>query len=413
MNGRALVVLGTQWGDEGKGKIVDSLTPFVAAVVRFQGGHNAGHTLVIDGQRIALHLIPSGILHDSVHCLIGGGVVVSPADLLAEIESLEQRGISVRDRLRLSRECPLLLPSHRALDLAAESASGDRAIGTTGRGIGPAYEDKVARRGLRIGDLDAPDFAERLRRLLDYHDSLLRHYYHREATDRSTADASCSLAREQLLPLCDDIGSVLWELVSTGSNILFEGAQGALLDIDQGSYPYVTSSNTTAGAAATGSGFGPRHLSAVLGVVKAYATRVGEGPFATELMDETGEYLAKQGGEIGTTTGRARRCGWLDLHALRRTVRANSIDSLVLTKIDVLDGLPKIALCIDHREEGPEYMTLPGWSGGTEGATSMDALPVAARDYIACIEEYAGVPIDIISTGAERCATIIRQNPFL
>ena len=413
MNGRALVVLGTQWGDEGKGKIVDLLTPFVAAVVRFQGGHNAGHTLVIDGQRIALHLIPSGILHDSVHCLIGGGVVVSPADLLAEIESLEQRGISVRNRLRLSRECPLLLPSHRALDLAAESASGDRAIGTTGRGIGPAYEDKVARRGLRIGDLDTPDFAERLRRLLDYHDSLLRHYYRSEAADRSAADASCRLAREQLLPLCDDIGSVLWELASTGSNILFEGAQGALLDIDQGSYPYVTSSNTTAGAAATGSGFGPRHLSAVLGVVKAYATRVGEGPFATELRDETGEYLAKQGGEIGTTTGRARRCGWLDLHALRRTVRANSIDSLVLTKIDVLDGLPKIALCIDHREEGPEYMTLPGWSGGTEGATSMDGLPAAARDYIACIEEYAGVPIDIISTGAERCATIVRQNPFL
>ncbi len=427
---RNVVVLGTQWGDEGKGKIVDLLTERADAVVRFQGGHNAGHTLVCDGQKTVLHLIPSGILRQDVYCLIGNGVVLAPDALLKEIAELEARSVPVRERLRLSPACPLILPYHVALDQARELRRGARKIGTTGRGIGPAYEDKVARRGLRLADLqDAARFERKLREVMEYHNFQLEHYYGAETLDVDVVLADALAMGEQLLPMMADVTALLHQLRGESRSILFEGAQGSLLDIDHGTYPFVTSSNTTAGGTATGSGFGPLYLDYVLGITKAYTTRVGSGPFPTELFDETGEHLATRGHEFGATTGRARRCGWFDAVALRNAVNINSVSGLCLTKLDVLDGLESIQLCIGYESasgepvpnpmdsddyEGlvPIYETVPGWSESTVGAKSLDELPKAARDYIALIETVVGAPIDIISTGPDRLETIVLHDPF-
>jgi adenylosuccinate synthase len=430
MIGRNVVVLGTQWGDEGKGKIVDLLTDRADAVVRFQGGHNAGHTLVCDGQTTVLHLIPSGILRDRVRCLIGNGVVLAPDALLKEIAELEERGVPVRERLRLSPTCPLILPYHVALDNAREARRGDDRIGTTGRGIGPAYEDKVSRRGLRLGDLSAPArFERKLREVMEYHNFQLEHYYKAPTCDVDAVLAETLTLGEQLLPMMADVTAILHELRAEARSILFEGAQGSLLDIDHGTYPFVTSSNTTAGGTATGSGFGPLYLDYVLGITKAYTTRVGSGPFPTELFDATGEYLARRGHEFGATTGRARRCGWFDAVALRNAVNINSVSGLCLTKLDVLDGLESIRICTGYADAGgdpvpnpmdsddydglvPVYETVPGWSESTLGARSLDDLPSAARDYISLIEAVVGAPIDIISTGPDRVETIILHDPF-
>jgi adenylosuccinate synthase len=428
--GKNVVVLGTQWGDEGKGKIVDLLTDEAKVVVRFQGGHNAGHTLVIDGAKTVLHLIPSGILRAGVSCLIGNGVVLAPDALLKEMGELEARGVPVRERLRLSPACPLILPCHVALDLAREQARGAARIGTTGRGIGPAYEDKVARRGLRLGDLfKGPVFAERLRELIDFHNFMLGRYYNVATCDASAILVQAETWAEQLRPLLADVTSSLHRSRLTGQNILFEGAQGSLLDIDHGTYPFVTSSNTTAGGTATGSGFGPLYLDYVLGITKAYTTRVGSGPFPTELFCDVGRHLSARGNEFGSTTGRPRRCGWFDAIALRTAARINSISGLCLTKLDVLDGLTEVKVCIGYRNAAgaeiespshaddyadivPVYETLPGWSDSTSGATSLAQLPTAARAYIARIEAVTGVPIDIISTGPDRVETIILRHPF-
>jgi len=388
--GKNVVVIGTQWGDEGKGKVVDLLTDRAAAVVRFQGGHNAGHTLVIDGQTTVLHLIPSGILRDQVLCIIGNGVVLSPSALLEELDMLDKAGVPARDRLKISESCPLILPYHIALDQARERARGKKAIGTTGRGIGPAYEDKVARRGLRLGELlDPAHFTERLR----------------------------------------DIPGLLHRMRREGRDIMFEGAQGALLDIDHGTYPYVTSSTTTAGGAASGSGVGPRHIDYVLGIVKAYTTRVGAGPFPTELFDDDGNHLGEKGHEFGATTGRQRRCGWLDTVALRRSLDINSVSGMCITKLDVLDGLETLKIAVSYSLNGesidsppagadlieqctPEYIEMPGWSESTVGAKSFDDLPTAAKDYLNKVEELCEAPIAIISTGPDRAETIILKHPF-
>ena len=420
--GRCVVVLGTQWGDEGKGRVVDLLTAQAAAVVRFQGGHNAGHTLVLGARRIKLHLVPSGVLRPGIQCLIGNGVVLSPAALLREIDDLEKEDIPVRERLRISPACPILLPSHAALDMARE-ADDSMHIGTTGCGIGPAYEDKAARRGLRIMDLVRRDFDQRLQRLLDFHDFILTRCHQAPPTDRDAVQAQCQAAREHLLPLAADVPEILESLRLAGKNILFEGAQGALLDIDHGTYPFVTSSGTTAGNAAGGSGFGPLHLDGVLGVTKVYTTRVGEGPFPSEVGGEAGCHLAEKGQEIGTTTGRPRRCGWFDAAAVRRAVQLNSITGLCLTKLDVLDGLDKLRLCTGYEggftplaPEGPGaplYEELPGWQESTAGVTELDDLPDAARDYVRRIEELAGAPLYMISTGAERSEMISLRDPFL
>ncbi|MEE4108588.1 MAG: adenylosuccinate synthase [Halieaceae bacterium] len=428
--GRNVVVLGTQWGDEGKGKIVDLLTDRADAVVRFQGGHNAGHTLVCDGQTTVLHLIPSGILRDSVQCLIGNGVVLAPDALLKEIGELEERGVPVRERLRLSPACPLILPYHVALDNARETRRGDDKIGTTGRGIGPAYEDKVSRRGLRLGDLSDPArFERKLREVMEYHNFQLEHYYKAPTCDVDAVLTETLTLGEQLLPMMADVTAILHQLRAESRSILFEGAQGSLLDIDHGTYPFVTSSNTTAGGTATGSGFGPLYLDYVLGITKAYTTRVGSGPFPTELFDATGEHLARRGHEFGATTGRARRCGWFDAVALRNAVNINSVSGLCLTKLDVLDGLESIQICVGYTDAGgnpvpnpmdsddydglvPVYETVPGWSESTLGARSLDDLPSAARDYISLIETVVGAPIDIISTGPDRLETIILHDPF-
>jgi adenylosuccinate synthase len=425
-----VVVLGTQWGDEGKGKIVDLLTDQASAVVRFQGGHNAGHTLVIEGQKTVLHLIPSGILRENVQCLIGNGVVLAPDALLREIETLEAKGVPVRDRLRLSPACPLILPYHVALDQAREARRGNARIGTTGRGIGPAYEDKVARRGVRLGDLRDPErFARKLEEVLDYHNFQLQHYYQVAPLDfQQVLDETMEMAR-QLLPMVADVTSLLHEYRKTEAKILFEGAQGSLLDIDHGTYPFVTSSNTTAGGTATGSGFGPLYLDYVLGITKAYTTRVGSGPFPTELFDETGAHLASRGHEFGATTGRPRRCGWFDAVALRTAVNINSVSGLCLTKLDVLDGLETIQICVGYTDsegrpvpnpvdsddyEGlvPVYESVPGWQESTLGVRSLDGLPRAALDYIHKIEDVVGAPIDIISTGPDRVETIVLRHPF-
>jgi len=428
---KSVVVLGTQWGDEGKGKIVDLLTDQAAVVARFQGGHNAGHTLVVNGEKTVLHLIPSGILREGVTCLIGNGVVLAPDALLKEIRGLEEKGVPVRQRLRLSPACPLILPYHVALDQAREIARGSAKIGTTGRGIGPAYEDKVARRGLRLGDMFYPErFANKLREVLEYHNFALTQYYKVDAVDYDQVLAECMEMAEQLKPMVANVTEMLHQYRERGQNILFEGAQGSLLDIDHGTYPFVTSSNTTAGGAATGSGVGPLYLDYILGITKAYTTRVGSGPFPTELFDEVGEHLAKQGHEFGSTTGRARRCGWFDAVALRHAVQVNSVSGLCLTKLDVLDGLETVKICIGYKDADgndanapvdaedyealtPVYEQMPGWSETTIGAQTIDALPEAARNYIKRLEDLVGAPIDIVSTGPDRSQTIVLRHAFL
>ena len=425
-----VVILGTQWGDEGKGKIVDLLTDQADAVARFQGGHNAGHTLVIDGKKTVLHLIPSGILRDDVTCLIGNGVVLCPEALLKEIAELEEKSVPVRERLRLSPACPLILPFHIALDQARELAKGKDKIGTTGRGIGPAYEDKVARRGVRLGDLKHPQrFAAKLKEVLEYHNFQLTQYYKVEALDYQTVYDETMERAKEILPMMADTTTLLHEYREAGKNILFEGAQGSLLDIDHGTYPFVTSSNTTAGGTATGSGVGPLYLDYILGITKAYTTRVGSGPFPTELFDEVGEHLAKKGHEFGATTGRARRCGWFDAVALRQAVRVNSISGICLTKLDVLDGLESIKICVSYQDAAGNaapmpidaedyqnvvavYEDMPGWSESTLGAKTLDELPAAAQAYIKRLEALVGAPIDIISTGPDRVETIVLRHAF-
>jgi adenylosuccinate synthase len=434
--GKNVIVIGTQWGDEGKGKVVDLLTDQAQAVVRFQGGHNAGHTLVIDGEKTVLHLIPSGVLRDNVMCLIGNGVVVSPSALIEEIDMLEARGVPVSERLRISEACPLILPYHVALDHAREVARGKSAIGTTGRGIGPAYEDKVSRRGLRLGDLfHRKRFAAKLGEVLDYHNFALQHYYKADPVDfQQVLDEALTLG-ERIKPLVADVPEMLYEIQKSKGSILFEGAQGALLDIDHGTYPYVTSSNTTAGGAATGSGVGPGYFDYILGITKAYTTRVGSGPFPTELydgnelLDTVGEHLARQGHEFGSTTGRPRRCGWFDAVALRRSNQINSTSGLCITKLDVLDGLDTIRICVGYEINGeerrtppvgadalegckPVYVDMPGWKESTVGIRNYDDLPDNAKAYLKRIEEITETPIDIISTGPDRKETIILRHPF-
>jgi adenylosuccinate synthase len=434
--GKSVVVIGTQWGDEGKGKVVDLLTDRASAVVRFQGGHNAGHTLVIGEQKTVLHLIPSGVLRENVQCLIGNGVVLSPEALLKELAMLEENGVPARERLRISEACPLILPYHIALDHAREKARGKQAIGTTGRGIGPAYEDKVSRRGLRLGDLFHRErFAAKLGEVLDYHNFALQHYFKADPIDFNQVLDETLAMQDELQPLVDDVTELLHQHQKAGNNIMFEGAQGALLDIDHGTYPFVTSSNTTAGGAATGSGMGPRYFDYVLGITKAYTTRVGSGPFPTELydgvqlLDVVGEHLAKQGHEFGSTTGRPRRCGWFDAVALRRSVQINSVSGLCITKLDVLDGLDNIRICVGYKYNDeirqtppvgaeafaavePVYEELPGWKESTVGVKAYDELPANARAYLKRIEEVTEIPIDIISTGPERTETIILRHPF-
>ena len=427
---KSVVVLGTQWGDEGKGKIVDLLTDQASVAVRFQGGHNAGHTLVINGEKTVLHLLPSGILRDSVTCVIGNGVVLSLDALVKEITALEDKQVFVRDRLRISGACPLILPSHIALDQARELKKGEGKIGTTGRGIGPAYEDKVGRRGIRLAEtLNEDRFAEKLKELTEYHNFMLENYYGVEPVDfEATLESQLTLARN-LRPLIDDTIDLLHNRRKEGADILFEGAQGSLLDIDHGTYPFVTSSNTTAGGTATGSGYGPLYLDYVLGITKAYTTRVGSGPFPTELFDEVGAHLASVGHEKGATTGRDRRCGWFDAAAVRFAVRINSVSGICLTKLDVLDGLETIRVCVGYKGKGdsasgslmdidsykelePIYEDLPGWTESTVGAKSLDELPENARAYIRYIESAIEVPVDIISTGPDREETIILRHPF-
>jgi adenylosuccinate synthase len=389
---RNVVVLGTQWGDEGKGKIVDLLTDRADAVVRFQGGHNAGHTLVCDGVKTVLHLIPSGILRADVQCLIGNGVVLAPDALISEIEELEARGVPVRERLQLSPACPLILPYHVALDLAREQRRGAGKIGTTGRGIGPAYEDKVARRGVRLGDLQDPArFERKLREVMDYHNFQLREYYAAQALDVDAVIAQTLAHGEQLLPMMHDVTARLHQMRADSRSILFEGAQGSLLDIDHGTYPFVTSSNTTAGGTATGSGFGPLYLDYVLGITKAYTTRVGSGPFPTELFDATGEHLATRGHEFGATTGRARRCGWFDAVALRNAVNINSVSGLCLTKLDVLDGLEEIRVCVGYADAAGNPVPNPidsddyeGWYRSTSPCRAGATLPLARGNSMHC-----------------------------
>jgi adenylosuccinate synthase len=424
-----IVVVGTQWGDEGKGKIVDLLTDQASAVVRFQGGHNAGHTLVMGNDKTVLHLIPSGILHGDVRCLIGNGVVFEPFAFMQEVELLESRGVSVRDRLTISPACQLIMPFHVQLDLAREEALGERKIGTTGRGIGPAYEDKVARRGIRIGDLfDWKKFQDQVEEVLEFHNFVLTNYHQKPLVELSAILDSFASVSDDLRPMVSDIVPILQTLKRDNCKVLFEGAQGSLLDVDMGTYPYVTSSNTTAGGAALGSGVGPKDLDYILGIAKAYTTRVGEGPFPTELGDDTGELLAKRGHEFGATTGRPRRCGWFDAVSMKRAISLNSVTGLCLTKIDVLDELEIIKICIDYQldcDEGlfdfssdrmleakPVYLEIPGWQESTKGITEYSRLPEGARNYIRALEEEVGVPIAIISTGPDRVETIILENPF-
>ena len=428
--GKNIIVLGTQWGDEGKGKIVDLLTENVAAVVRFQGGHNAGHTVVIDGEKTILHLIPSGILHDGVECLIGNGVVLSPEALMKEITMLEINGVKARESLRVSEACTLILPYHIALDQAREAAKGKDKIGTTGRGIGPAYEDKVARRALRVGDLNDNSRLEcKLKELLDYHNFMLTQYFKDDALDYQKILDELHQQAEELTPMIADVGMRLDMLHREGENILFEGAQGTWLDIDHGTYPFVTSSNTTAGGASTGTGFGPANFHYVLGITKAYTTRVGSGPFPTELDDDIGKHLAKVGHEFGATTGRPRRCGWFDAVALRRSAQINSLTGLCITKLDVLDQLKTIKVCIAYELNGktidlppigaeafakckPIYEEYDGWQSNTIGVKQYDDLPSAAKKYLDRLVELTGVPVDIISTGPDRNETILLKNPL-
>jgi adenylosuccinate synthase len=428
---RNVVVIGTQWGDEGKGKLVDWLTDRAQGVVRFQGGHNAGHTLVIGSRKTVLHLIPSGILRGNVDCYIGNGVVLSPQALVQEMDELEAAGVAVAKKLRISEACPLILPFHAAIDQAREAAKGGaNKIGTTGRGIGPAYEDKAARRAIRLQDLLKPvRFAEKLKDLLEYHNFLLKNWYRQPEIDfQTTLDETLAFAR-RIAPLVADVPRALYEANREGRNLLFEGAQGSLLDIDHGTYPFVTSSNCVAGAASAGAGVGPQHLHYVLGITKAYTTRVGEGPFPTELSDNVGERLRQRGQEFGATTGRPRRTGWFDAAAMKRSIQLNGVSGLCITKLDVLDGAESLKICVGYKVEGkvsdilpvgaeelalcvPVYEEMPGWRESTVGVKTHDGLPRAARDYLARIESLCGVPVDMISTGPERDETIVRRHQF-
>jgi adenylosuccinate synthase len=427
---RNVVVIGTQWGDEGKGKVVDWLTESAQGVVRFQGGHNAGHTLVIGGKKQVLRLIPSGILRPGVTCYIGSGVVLSPEALLQEIDELERAGVAVRDRLRISSTCPLILPYHVALDRAREARAGDAKIGTTGRGIGPAYEDKVGRRALRVRDLFAPEtLRQRIRDVLDFHNFALVQYYGGQALDPDqVADDALRLA-PRIAPMVADVPAELSAAARRGDRLLFEGAQGALLDVDHGTYPFVTSSNCIAGAASAGAGVGPQQLDFVLGIAKAYTTRVGSGPFPTELFDEVGKHLATKGNEFGSVTGRPRRCGWFDAVAMRRSIQLNGVTGLCVTKLDVLDGLSTVKICTGYVRAGqpvdllpfgaedvatcePLYEEIPGWSESTYGVKAWDGLPAAAQRYLQRLSELVGSPIDMVSTGPDRDETILIRHPF-
>ena len=426
--GKNVVVLGSQWGDEGKGKIVDLLTEKAAAVARFQGGHNAGHTLVVDGKTTVLHLIPSGILREGVTCFIGNGVVLAPDALLKEMKELEDNNVPVRERLRISPNCPLIMPYHVALDQAREAKRGTGKIGTTGRGIGPAYEDKVARRAIKLADLFRDDLEEKLRNLIEYHNFQLTQYYKVDAIDFDETFKLCQEWREEIKGMVTDVTEDLNQLRLAGKNLMFEGAQGTLLDIDHGTYPFVTSSSVTAGGVSTGTGIGPLYLNYVLGITKAYTTRVGSGPFPTELFDDVGAHLAKVGHEFGATTGRARRCGWFDAESLRRAVVLNSMSGICLTKLDVLDGLEELLIGVGYNlpetecagahdaefyeSVTPKYETLQGWSESTVGITSYDDLPENAKIYIKRIEELIGCPVDIISTGPDREETIVLRDPY-
>ena len=427
-----VVVIGTQWGDEGKGKIVDWLTDHSQGVVRFQGGHNAGHTLVIGGHKTALQLIPSGIMRDGVACYIGNGVVLSVPDVLREIDKLAAIGVEVPSRLKISEACPIILPYHTALDVAREVARGDAKIGTTGKGIGPAYEDKVARRAIRAADLlNEKRFAEKLRENLDYHNFVLANYLKVSTVDyqKTLDDALADVPR--LKPMVGDVSSALYAAFNAGANLLFEGAQGSLLDVDHGTYPYVTSSNCVAGNASTGSGVGPGMLHYILGITKAYTTRVGSGPFPSELPTDAGvgKHLATVGHEFGTVTGRPRRCGWFDAALLKRSVQINGVTGMCFTKLDVLDGLESLRICTGYKLNGktvdifpvgaedaaacePIYEEMPGWKESTVGAKSLDVLPANARAYIDRIEKLVGIPIDMISTGPDREETIVLRHPF-
>lgn len=428
--GKTVVIIGAQWGDEGKGKVVDLLTDRVQAVVRFQGGHNAGHTLVINGVKTALNLIPSGIMRPGVACLIGNGVVLSLGALLKEIEKVEATGAEVRSRLFISEAAPLVLPVHAQLDQAREIARGEAKIGTTGKGIGPAYEDKIARRAVRVGDLFSRDLlAAKLGELLAYHNFVLQQYYQQDPVDfQQTLDELLAQA-ERIRPMVSDVTERLRQHLARGDNVLFEGAQGALLDIDHGTYPYVTSSNTTAGGAATGTGVGPRAIDYVLGIVKAYATRVGSGPFPTEQDNDIGQHIRDKGMEYGTVTQRPRRCGWFDAVAARRSIFNNSVTGLCVTKLDVLDELDEIRICTGYRVKGqtvdtppigaegfadvePVYESLPGWKTSTFGIREYDALPENARRYLQRMAEVTETPVAIISTGPDRDHTMVLQNPF-
>ncbi|HEU5467850.1 MAG TPA: adenylosuccinate synthase [Steroidobacteraceae bacterium] len=412
--GRFVVVVGAQCGDEGKGKVVDLLTERVAGVARFQGGHNAGHTLVIDGVKTVLSLIPSGVLREGVRCFIGNGVVVSLDALLSEADMLVARGVPAFARIAVSPLCPLILPSHATIDRARERASGDRKIGTTGRGVGPAYEDKIARRAVRLGDLaDARHFESRLRELLDWHNFLLEKRLGEAAVDfRQTLDA-CLAQGERVRPLVADVTGELRRLRERGASVMFEGAQGSMLDVDHGTFPFVTSSNTVAGYAPVGTGLGPRDIDDVLGVVKAYTTRVGAGPFPTELHDDVGRHLSRVGQEFGAVTGRPRRTGWFDAVALRRSIVNNGITGLCVTKLDVLDGLGEVKLCVEYGAGGePRYESMPGWRARTAGLCALAELPAAARAYLERLESACGVPVTMISTGAEREQMIVSRHPF-
>ncbi len=422
---KTMVILGGQWGDEGKGKIVDLLTERANVVVRFQGGHNAGHTLVIGDNRLVLHLIPSGILHEGVTCVLGQGVVISPKALMEEIDLLNQKGIPVLERLKVSSAAPLVLPYHVALDKAREHAQGAKAVGTTGRGIGPAYEDKVARRAIRMIDLLSPEvFEQKLDKNLEYHNFILTQYYKVEPVAKAPILEEAAIIRERLANVIIDVPAFLAQSYKDNQNIIFEGAQGTMLDIDHGTYPYVTSSNTTAGGVATGSGFGPRYIQDIVGIAKAYCTRVGGGPFPTELHDEIGKQIATIGKEVGATTGRARRCGWFDAVAMRKSAELNSMSWLAITKLDVLDGLKEIKICTGYRLKDKEwdvppvdsellalcepiYEVWPGWQESTQGIKSWDALPKAAQNYLERLSQLVGTPIGLISTGADRRDTIM------
>lgn len=428
--GKSVVILGSQWGDEGKGKIVDMLMEQASVAVRFQGGHNAGHTLVIDGQKTILRLIPSGILHAHVQCFIGNGVVLSPTALLEELEELESRGVPASQRLRISDACVLIMPYHVALDRAREEARGEKKIGTTGRGIGPAYEDKVARRAIRFADLfDEKRLRAKLEDVLNYHNFVLQNYHKHDPIDANALFDNLMMMVPRLKPMRADVAMMLAQYRKEGKNMMFEGAQGTLLDVDHGTYPFVTSSNTTAGAASVGSGYGPRHLNYILGITKAYTTRVGSGPFPTELHDDIGKHIQDVGHEFGSVTGRPRRCGWLDMVLLHKAIELNSFSGLCITKLDVMDGLKTVKICVGYRLHGkdisdapvdsdvfsecePIYEELPGWSESTARIRNFSELPVNAQKYLLHVEELAGVPIDIISTGPDRKDTIVLRHPY-